>query len=155
MVISDTLVGSFLDVLFLLLAGILSELHKKPRRKDWLTEKSTSKNLCEGYHLFDYTSFFLCLFVAVFVYSLPVLKWHTCAIAPIQIYSTATGGILCNDIMIEWLKTWKFEFFWLWPYINYKEPHIKLLFVFTKVLIINKNLQTRWWLWYLNLLLKR
>ena len=31
---SDTLVGSFLDVLFLLLAGILSELHEKPRRKD-------------------------------------------------------------------------------------------------------------------------
>ena len=40
-VISDTLVGSFLDVLFLLLAVILSELHEKPRRKDWVTEKST------------------------------------------------------------------------------------------------------------------
>ena len=33
-VISDTLVGSFLDMLFLLLAVILSELHEKPRRKD-------------------------------------------------------------------------------------------------------------------------
>ena len=40
-VISDTLVGSFLDVHFLLLAVILSELHEKPRRKDWVTEKST------------------------------------------------------------------------------------------------------------------
>ena len=40
-VISDTLVGSFLDMLFLLLAVILSELHEKPRRKDWVTEKST------------------------------------------------------------------------------------------------------------------
>ena len=39
-VISDTLVGSFLDVLFLLLALILSELHEKPRRKDLVTEKS-------------------------------------------------------------------------------------------------------------------
>ena len=40
-VISDTLTGSFLDVLFLLLAVILSELHEKPRRnKDWVTEKS-------------------------------------------------------------------------------------------------------------------
>ena len=40
-VISETLVGSFLDVHFLLLAVILSELHEKPRRKDWVTEKHT------------------------------------------------------------------------------------------------------------------
>ena len=39
-IISDTLVSSFLDVLFLLLAVILSELHEKPRRNDWVTEKS-------------------------------------------------------------------------------------------------------------------
>ena len=38
-VISDTLVGSFLDMLILLLAVILSELHEKPRRIDWVTEK--------------------------------------------------------------------------------------------------------------------
>ena len=44
-VVSDTLVGSFLDVLFFLLAGILSELHGKRRSKDWVTEKSTYKNL--------------------------------------------------------------------------------------------------------------
>ena len=30
-----------LNVFFLLLAVILSELHEKPRRKDWVTEKST------------------------------------------------------------------------------------------------------------------
>ena len=35
-VISDTLVGSFLGVLFLLLAVILSEFCLKPRRKGWL-----------------------------------------------------------------------------------------------------------------------
>ena len=41
-VISDTLVGFFLDVLFLLLAVMLSELYEKPRsNKDWVTEKST------------------------------------------------------------------------------------------------------------------
>ena len=40
-VISETLVGSFLDVHFLLLAVILSELHEKPRREDWVTEKHT------------------------------------------------------------------------------------------------------------------
>ena len=34
LVISDTQVDSFLDVLFLLLAVILPELHEKPRRKD-------------------------------------------------------------------------------------------------------------------------
>ena len=27
--------------------------------------------------------------------------------------------------------------------VNYKEPHIKLLFAFTKVLVKNKNLQSR------------
>ena len=36
-VISDTLVGSFLDALFLLLAVILLKSHEKPRRN---TEKS-------------------------------------------------------------------------------------------------------------------
>ena len=30
--ISETLVGSFLELLFLLLAAVLSELHEKPRR---------------------------------------------------------------------------------------------------------------------------
>ena len=41
-VISDTLVESFLDVLFLLLAVILSELHEKPgRNNDWVKEKSS------------------------------------------------------------------------------------------------------------------
>ena len=41
-IISDTLVAFFLDVLLLLLAVILSELYRKPRRnKDWVTEKST------------------------------------------------------------------------------------------------------------------
>ena len=33
-VTSDALVGSFLDMLFLLSATILSEFHEKPRRKD-------------------------------------------------------------------------------------------------------------------------
>ena len=41
-VVSDTLVCSFLDVLFLLLAIVLSGLHDKPRRnKDRVTEKTT------------------------------------------------------------------------------------------------------------------
>ena len=44
LVISDTLVGSFLDVLFLLLAVILSEFHEKPIwNKDEVTEKDTEQ----------------------------------------------------------------------------------------------------------------
>ena len=38
-VIPDTLLDTFLDVLFLLLTVILSELYETPRRKDWVTEK--------------------------------------------------------------------------------------------------------------------
>ena len=40
-VISDILVGYILDKLFFLLTLILLEHYKKPRRKDWVTEKST------------------------------------------------------------------------------------------------------------------
>ena len=40
-VVSDTLVDSFLDELFLLFAVMLSGLQEKPRRnKEWVTEKS-------------------------------------------------------------------------------------------------------------------
>ena len=55
-----------LDVLFLLLAVILSELHENSRWKDWVTEKSTWKNLCEGRHLFGYMPSFLCHFCRFF-----------------------------------------------------------------------------------------
>ena len=85
-VVSDTLIGSSLDVLFLLLDVILSELIEKPRRKDWVTEKSTERNLCVGYHFFDCTLSFPCLFVAFFVYSLPLPKWRTCGMAARHIY---------------------------------------------------------------------
>ena len=63
MVISDTLLGSFLDVLFFLLTLTLAELHEKPRRKDSVTEKSTSENLREGHHFFDCTPSSLCHFL--------------------------------------------------------------------------------------------
>ena len=39
LVIADTLVGSFLDVLFLLLAVILSEFHEKPKKETWEGKK--------------------------------------------------------------------------------------------------------------------
>ena len=70
-VISDNLVGSFLNVFFFSLAVILSELREKLRKKDWVTGKGIQKNLCEGYYFCDFTLSFQCLFVAFFVYSLP------------------------------------------------------------------------------------
>ena len=70
-VISYTLVSFFLDVLFLLLAVMLSELYEKPRKKkDWVAEKSTKKNLCEGHHfLWLHILPTMSFFVAFFVYS--------------------------------------------------------------------------------------
>ena len=95
-VISDALVDFVLDVLFLLLAVILSELYGKPRRnKDRVTEKSTKKNLCEGHHFFDCTPSFLCHFLLLSS-STPLPKWHTCRMASIKIHNIAMGGILCD-----------------------------------------------------------
>ena len=77
-VTSDTMVASFLDVLFLLLAVILSWLHEKSRRnKDWVTEKSTLKNLREAHHFFDYTSSFLCRFLLLSSF-IPLFSQVTC-----------------------------------------------------------------------------
>ena len=52
----------FLGMFFLLLAVILSEFYEKPRRKDWVTEKSIWKNLCERHPSYV-------IFVAFFIYS--------------------------------------------------------------------------------------
>ena len=98
------LVGSFLEVLFLLLILISSELHEKPiRNKDWATEKSTSKNLWEEHHFFD----FALLFVAFFVYSLSPPKWRTCWMASIKIHKISEWTvknmkIYCNLIQAGW-----------------------------------------------------
>ena len=95
-VISDTLVGFFLDVLFLLLAVILSELYEKPRRnKDWVTEKSTKKNLCERHHFFDCTPSLLCHFLLLPSSTL-LHKWRTCCITPIKIHNISMGRTLCD-----------------------------------------------------------
>ena len=57
--------GSFLDGLLLLLTVTLSELHKKPRTKDWVTGKNKLKNLCGGYHFFHCTPSFLRHFLSL------------------------------------------------------------------------------------------
>ena len=64
---------------FLLLAVILSGLHENPERKDWVTEKSTLKNLCKGHHLFGCMPSFLCHFLLLFwsnpsLSSTPILR---------------------------------------------------------------------------------
>ena len=101
-VISDTLVGFFLDVLFLLLAVILSELYEKPRRnKDCVTEKSTKKNLCERHHFFRCTPSRLSHFLLLSSSTL-FRKWRTCWMTSIKIHNISMGGILCD---MEKMKT--------------------------------------------------
>ena len=60
----------------------------------------------EGYHFFDCTLSFLCLFVAFFVYSLPLSKWRTRGIAPIKIY-ILLWVVFC--VMISWANGQKYE----------------------------------------------
>ena len=114
-VISDTLVDSFLDEPFLSLAVILSELHKKPRRKDWVSKKSMWKNLCEGYHIFDYTLSFLCLFVAFFVFSLPIPKWHTCSMRAwpialsLSLFLSLSLSLSLYIYIYIYINGWKYE----------------------------------------------
>ena len=145
-VILGTLRVSFLDVLFLLLAVIVSELYEKPRRnkdsvtekfrfsyilygterwysyfrytgrlflacalfvavtllqlyekqrrnKDWATEESTRKDLCEGHHFFDLTRSFLCQFLLPYSFTI-FPKWRTYWMVPIDIH-IAMGGNMC------------------------------------------------------------
>ena len=106
-VISDTLEGAFLGVFFLLLAVILSELREKPKRKDWVTEKCTQKNLCEGYHFFLlYVLLLMCFYC--FLRVLPSLSQVTYLHNDLykDIYF-AMGGGLFDDIMGKQSKIWK------------------------------------------------
>ena len=92
----------FLDVLFLLLVVIVSELHEKARRnKDWVTEKSaflkkvqkkSTRTICvrDITFLTAHPPFYI-FFVAFFIYSLPLPKWHTCWIGSIKILNIAMG----------------------------------------------------------------
>ena len=57
-----------LGVFLLLLAVISSQLHKNPRRKHWVKEKSTKNNLGKqfAHHFFGCTPSFLCCFLPIF-----------------------------------------------------------------------------------------
>ena len=100
-VVSDTLAGSFLGVLCLLLAGILSEFHEKPRRKDCITKKKCIEELAWGISLFWLHvllsvsfCYFLCLLSPP---SLVTYLWNS----PYKVYSIAMDDILCDDIISE------------------------------------------------------
>ena len=109
--ISDKLVGSSLDVLFLLLAVMLSGPHEKLwRDKDWVTEKKYLEEFVWGASVFWLTTLYsMSLCVTFFVYSCSLPKWRTWWMVPIKkIHNIAMGdGILCDDIMSERLKIWK------------------------------------------------
>ena len=105
-IISDTLVGSFLDVLFLLLSVRLSGLYEKPRKKkDWVTEKKSIEEFVWE------TSFFLTarpsFYVTFCCFFLPLPKWCNYWMDPIKMHNTAMGGILCDGTTSERLKIWK------------------------------------------------
>ena len=101
-VISDTMVDSFFDVFFLLIA--VNNI-----RTSWITKKerlSYRKKYKEefvwGTSLFWLLAFFsMSFFVAFLVYSLLFPKWRICWVAPIKIHNIAIDCILCDDIMSE------------------------------------------------------
>ena len=98
-VISDTLVASFLDVLFLLLAVVLSELLEKPRRNiDWVTEIST-------FTFFDRTPSVLYHFLLLF-WSTPSC-FRSDILAEWPLYRNIAMGVICT--MTVWVNGWRYE----------------------------------------------
>ena len=97
--ISDALVGSFLDVLFLLLVVILPGFHMKPRRKDWVSEKIYRKICVRGIKLLIALPPFyviLCCFFCL----LP---------SPSQVTYLLNGPYGWCSVMISWVNGRKYE----------------------------------------------
>ena len=97
--ISDALVGSFLDVLFLLLVVILPGFHMKPRRKDWVSEKIYRKICVRGINLLIALPPFyviLCCFLCL----LP---------SPSQVTYLLNGPYGWCSVMISWVNGRKYE----------------------------------------------
>ena len=61
-----------MDVLFLLLAVILPDLHRNEKGKIELQKIVHGGIFCKEHHFVDCTPSILCLFVAFFVYSFPL-----------------------------------------------------------------------------------
>ena len=106
-VISDTVENSFLAVHFWLLAVILSELHEKPRRKDWIIRKEYMEEFVWGISLFWLhapLSVFFCCFLRVLPPSSQVTPLRN---DPYKDRYLTMGGILCDDIISKRSKIWK------------------------------------------------
>ena len=143
----------YTDRLFLGFVIMLSELYGKSRKKDYMEEFVWGTLLFWQYD-HPSMSYFLVLF--------PLPKWRTCWMALIKIQNIATGGVLYDDnhkwtvenmkiscnFWLASLRTWYifrlcFNFSCSGNDLILIKKYIKLLFGFTKVFIINKNLQTR------------
>ena len=107
-VISDTLVASFLDVLFLLLAVILSHRFMTNQEGKIELQKKVHRRICVK----DIT----CLtarspfYVFLLLSSSPHSLWRTCGMAPIKIYIYTyllLWVVFC--VMISWVNCWKHE----------------------------------------------
>ena len=132
-----------------------------------LQNKSTKKNLCEGHYVSDCTLSFLCHFLLLLNISFHLLNWCTCWMTPIKIHNTAISGRYSVWWYHEWtvrnmkllqfntrslasLRTWHYSRLCFsfscsgYGFTLIKKRRIKLLFVFTKVLV-KKTLQTRCW----------
>ena len=107
-VISGTLVRSFLDVLFLLLDVILTGPHEKPRRnKDWVTEKKYIEEFVCGASLLGLNALVSMSFCVLSssIYS-PFPNWRTWWMASIKIHNIAMG-VFC--VMLSWVNGRKYE----------------------------------------------
>ena len=84
------------------------EFHGKIRRnKDWVTKKKYIEEFAWGASLFRLHAIFskYIFFVAFFVYSLSVPKWHTCGMTPINIYIILLWVVFC--VIVSWVNDQK------------------------------------------------
>ena len=96
-IISDWLVGSFLNVLFSLLAVRLSDLYEKlTKKKEFFFSFLDARR-----------PFYVNFSCSPPPPPPPLPKWRTHWMGPIKIHNIVMGGILCNGIMSERLKIWK------------------------------------------------
>ena len=101
-VISVALVGSFLDVLFLLLVVILPELHMKPRRNDFVLEKIYRKICVRGVN-------FLTALPPLYV----ILCCFLCLLpSPSQVTYLLNGRYGWCSMMISWVNGRKYKNLW-------------------------------------------
>ena len=108
-----TLIDSFY-VFFLFFAVILSELHEKPRRKYWVTEKTAWINLSEQHYFLAGTPSCLCFFF-LFVFCL-LAPFLSTLILCRKSFSFAPENIVCG---------WEFGVFCLLsPFLGICSPDI-------------------------------